>query len=304
VRVADLLVAVLLCSAAPALAQSERGGPVAGPVQLKAIPLGTGNMRGATVDESWISIGGQRAVRNVREATLTPILPDPARATGAAVIVAPGGGFVMLSMESEGLSVARWLADHGIAAFVLKYRLRQTPADQPGFMKALVAVLARASGNKEGEERIATPDEPAADAIAALKLVRARAGEWHIDPARIGLLGFSAGAMTALGVVEHSAPDTMPAFVAPIYGSMAPIPVPADAPPLFTALALDDPLFGKMGYGLVQSWQAARRPAELHVYQSGGHGFGLGKPGTTSTSWIESFRLWLDTNGFLGRPRK
>ena len=85
---------------------------------------------------------------------------------------------------------------------------------------------------------------------------------------------------------------------------MASITVPANAPPLFTALALDDPLFGKTGYGLVQSWQAAHRPAELHVYQSGGHGFGMGKPGTTSTSWIESFRLWLDTNGFLGGQRK
>ncbi|BDT56686.1 hypothetical protein MasN3_01800 [Massilia varians] len=117
-------VAGLVCAlAAPALAQDDRMTPIAIPAQPDAIVLGTGELPGAATKESWHSQYGSVFARNVTLATLTPFLPDPAKATGAAVIVAPGGGFRTLSMNNEGWDVARALADRGVAAFVLKYRL-------------------------------------------------------------------------------------------------------------------------------------------------------------------------------------
>ncbi|WP_443026342.1 alpha/beta hydrolase, partial [Sphingomonas sp. CCH9-E2] len=130
-RASALAAALLLGTSA--LAQNDRMTPIAIPAQPNAIPLGTGALPGATNPESWHSQYGSVFARNVTEATLTPFLPDPAKATGTAVIVAPGGGFRTLSMENEGWAVARALADRGVAAFVLKYRLNQTPADMAGF---------------------------------------------------------------------------------------------------------------------------------------------------------------------------
>ena len=103
------------------------------PRSADAIELGTGPLPDATAQESWHCQYGSKFARNVTVATLTPFLPDPAKASGAAVVVAPGGGFRTLSMENEGWNVARALAERGVAAFVLKYRLNQTPADMAGF---------------------------------------------------------------------------------------------------------------------------------------------------------------------------
>jgi acetyl esterase/lipase len=240
-------------------------------------------------------------VRNVTKPTITPILPDPAKATGAAVIVLPGGGFTMLSMDSEGWTVARWLADHGIAAFVLKYRIAQTPADETALMGSLTKSMGALMTDPEGTMTPLAP--PAvADAIEALKQVRAGAVKWKIDPARVGMIGFSAGAMATRDVVLSTEPAVRPAFFACIYGPMREVTVPADAPPMFTALALDDPLFGKAGFGIVSSWHEAGRPVELHAYEQGGHGFGVGKPGTTSTMVLPEFLAWVTARGLLGKP--
>ena len=241
--------------------------------------------------------------RNVTTATLTPFLPDPAKATGAAVIVAPGGGFLMLSMENEGWRVAKALADRGIAAFVLKYRLKPTPADMGGFEQSVTAMFAGAAQPQRRmspDEAIAGLGDQIADARAALALVRTRATKWKVDPARVGMIGFSAGAMTTMATAL-AAPDTHLAFIAPIYGSMEAVKVPADAPPLFAVLAANDPLFANKGFGLIEYWQKAGKPVEFHLYQAGGHGFGLGKKGTTSAGWFEDFMHWLDANGMLVR---
>ena len=112
------------------------------------------------------------------------------------------------------------------------------------------------------------------------------------------MIGFSAGAMATMATALAK-PDMHLGFIAPIYGSMEPVTVPADAPPMFAALAANDPLFAGKGLGLIESWQRAGRPVELHLYQAGGHGFGLGKAGTTSTGWFDSFVRWLDANGLL-----
>src|SRR5688572_6024943 len=126
-----------LASAQPTMAQDDKMKSIAIPAQPSAIPLETGPLPGATVKESWHSQYGSAFARNVTEATLTPFLPDPAKATGAAVIVAPGGGFRTLSMQNEGWDVAKALAARGIAAFVLKYRLNQTPASMEEFDKSM-----------------------------------------------------------------------------------------------------------------------------------------------------------------------
>src|SRR3954466_5225482 len=127
-----IMIAAVCALATPAQAQNDRIMPVATPAQANAIVLGTGPLPGATAPESWYRQYDKAFARNVTIATLEPFLPDPSKATGTAVIVAPGGGFRSLSMENEGSDVARALAARGVAAFVLKYRLVPPPADIPG----------------------------------------------------------------------------------------------------------------------------------------------------------------------------
>jgi acetyl esterase/lipase len=290
-------------TAGAAQAQQAPMTPMAAPAEPGAIALGTGGVPGATGPETWFEQWGDPFVRNVTTATLTPVLPDPAKATGTAVIVAPGGGFLFLSMGNEGWEVARALADRGVAAFVLKYRTRPTPADPQAFEAAVTVMFSGAA--RPPLPAAAAADSPFAlqveDATAAFALIRDRAGDWGVDPERIGMVGFSAGAMTTLATTL-AAPDARPAFIGLIYGPQTPVEVPADAPPMFAALAADDPLFARSGFGLVEAWRAAGRPVEFHLYQDGGHGFGLGNPGKTSNVWFEAFMRWLTANGFHGDP--
>ena len=294
-----------MAGAAPAMAQQAPITPAETPSEPTAIPLGTGGVEGSIAPETWFHQWGDTFVRNVAVATLTPVLPAAGKANGAAVIVAPGGGFRFLSMNNEGWEVAQALADRGVAAFVLKYRTRPTPADLGEFERGVNAmfgtagarpprpVAAPASGRPGGEFA-----DPVEDATAAFALIRSRAAEWGVDPDRIGMVGFSAGAMTTMATTL-AAPQTRPAFIAPIYGAMDAVDVPADAPPMFVVLAADDPLFANRGFGVVEAWQRAGRPVELHLYQNGGHGFGLGNPGKTSLGWFEVFMRWIELNGWL-----
>jgi acetyl esterase/lipase len=287
---------------AQAQAQSDKMVPIPTPAQPGAITLDTGKLPGATAPEAWHSQYGSVFTRNVTVATLTPFLPDPAKATGAAVIVAPGGGFRTLSMENEGWDVARALAAKGVAAFVLKYRLNPTPADMPGFERSMAEIFA--PGARPPRPR---PDAMAAglapqiaDARAAFALVRKRAAEWHVDADRIGMIGFSAGAMLTMATTLTGG-DARPAFIGNIYGPLMAVTVPADAPPMFVALAADDPFFANGGFGLIESWRTAKRPVEFHLFEQGGHGFGMYQKPTTSTGWFEEFSRWLDMHGLLKR---
>ena len=284
--------------AMPAFSEDPPKIPMEAPAEPNAIPLETGGVEGQSAKETWYKQWGDPFVRNVSRATLTPFLPDAAKATGAAVIVAPGGGFRILSMGNEGWEVAKALNDRGVAAFVLKYRLMPTAPEWAEFERGN-PLTAPAPGAAPG----APPARPSmalplADATAAFKLVRARAREWNIDPQRVGMVGFSAGAGTTMAATLQSS-ENKPAFIAPIYGRLTAVEVLADAPPMFVALAADDPLFGKSDFGLISAWQSAGRPVEFHLYQNGGHGFGLGNPGKTSTGWFPQFMLWLESNGML-----
>jgi acetyl esterase/lipase len=274
------------------------------PAQPDAIELGTGPLPGATAPEAWHSQYGSMFARNVTVATLRPFLPDPSKATGAAVIVAPGGGFRTLSMENEGWNVARALADKGVAAFVLKYRLNQTPADLEEFARPPAPRPAPAPGGTPPAARPSPGDRAAriapmiADANAAFSLVRANATKWHVDPDRIGMIGFSAGAALTMATTLNNRDAVKPAFIGNIYGPLSAVDVPPDAPPLFAALAADDPLF-PVNFGLIENWRKAKRPVEFHYYEQGGHGFGMYPKETTSTGWFDAFVKWLGMHGYL-----
>ena len=304
-----LRVAVLAAAfafAAPAFPQAnDTMTPIPTPDQPNAIEIGTPPLPDAKAQESWHSQYGSKFARNVTVATITPFLPDPAKASGAAVVVAPGGGFRTLSMENEGWNVARALAERGVAAFVLKYRLHQTPADMAGFERSMKEMFSSAArprprpGSRPDPQQMMAGLAPQLeDSRAAFALIRSRAAEWKIDPDRIGMVGFSAGAMLTMATVLVGE-DAKPAFIGNFYGPLAPVTVPADAPPLFVALATDDPFFANGGFGLIESWRAAKKPVELHLYEQGGHGFGMYPKDTTSTGWFNAFVSWLTMHGMV-----
>jgi acetyl esterase/lipase len=299
--------ALLLALGSSASAQDGAIYPLAAPAEPNAIPLATGGVTGQTAKESWFRQWGDPMVRNVTTATLTPFLPKSGTANGAAVIVAPGGGFRWLSMGNEGWEVAEALNAKGIAAFVLKYRLQPTPESLDGFKESMNRTFAAAAGsaNESGGTPRPAPrafdlSNQLQDAEAAYALIVKRAGEWGVDTSRIGMVGFSAGAGLTMHSTLHSRTMKL-AFIGPIYGGMGPVEVPKDAPPMFTAIATDDFLF-RGQFGLVKSWFDAGRPVEFHLYQNGGHGFGLGNPNRTSNRWFDAFIHWLDVNKFLA-PR-
>lgn len=292
------LIALALLAATPAAAQQTFSyTPIAAPRQPGAVtppsvPAGTPDR------EQWMIQNDLIGVRNVTVPTLTPVLPA-GPSSGAAMIVAPGGGFLGLAIDHEGWQVARWLANHGIAAFVLKYRVLPTPADNDQFQRENDAM--RNGGTASFAPPGDTPPEALADGLAAIRYVREHAADFGVDPQRVGFMGFSAGGFLSRSVVEHGGAD-MPNFVAPIYPGMGPMQVPADAPPMFVAIAADDFLLGmNPDMALLRDYRAAGRPIEFHLLANGGHGFGLayGTEGKASEDWIELLYRWMGVIGVL-----
>lgn len=277
---------------------------VSGPLHAQqVIPLYTGPIPGS---ETWTQVErtyhsdawDTKIVVNVVRPTLTAFLPAPGQANGTAVVIAPGGGFYALSIDSEGIEVAKWLAQRGVAAFVLKYRLVQTGADA-------VAELGAAMSNPATLEAAIAPLIPLAiaDGRNAVAYVRAHAAEFGIAADRVGLMGFSAGGTIVAGVALIDQSEGRPSFLAPIYpyiGGLAAAPVPSDAPPLFVVAATDDDLgLAPQSVELYSKWIAAGKSAELHMYSRGGHGFGMRTQDLPADSWIERFGDWLTAQGFM-----
>ena len=245
-----------------------------------------------------------RVVYNVVQPTLTAYIPAASVANGTAVIIAPGGAFHTLSIESEGIDVAKWLNAKGVAAFVLKYRLVHSVTDDP------VAELMQKMGDfkKLDQENDSVVTMAIADGLKAIEYVRTHAAEYNINPKRIGIMGFSAGGTVTMGTVFNYTTGSRPDFAAPVYAytnALKNQTIPADAPPLFICAASDDQLgMATMSSNLYTAWINAKKEAELHMYLKGGHGFGMRKQGFPTDTWIERFGDWLGLRGLLAKETK
>lgn len=226
-------------------------------------------------------------VFNVVTPTLTAYLPEPKRATGTGVIIAPGGAFVALAISLESREVARWLQERGIAAFVLKYRIREKRGE---------GIPAKLNMDEAGRYGIA-------DGIQSLKVVRQRAAEWGVAPDRVGLMGFSAGAMVTSGALLQQEAAARPNFAAMIYGGPFGVmpAIPSKLPPMFLAWAQDDEVALRPIVRFHDALTSAGHKPEVHIFSAGGHGFGMKKQGTTSDHWIDAFYYWLEAQGFTRR---
>ncbi len=237
-------------------------------------------------------------VTNVSKPTMTVHLPDPTIANGTALVIAPGGGFMAHSINSEGNWVADWAVKQGITAFVLKYRVAPTGEDG-------VAEFSQSVGDREKFMKIVGGIIPlaVADGRAAVEYVRSHAAEYGIKPDQIGIIGFPAGGGVVGGVVYDHTPASRPDFAVPVYSALQrddTQPVPADAMPIFVVCSADDVFgFQTQSADIFKKWNAAGKPAELHIYEKGGHGFGARKQGMPSDKWLDAFGLWLDSHGWL-----
>jgi gluconolactonase len=298
-RLAALLLAGLALLPVEARAQDQKA-TTASQKTFTVVPLwptGSATLKGA--DEKEIvepkdAGPGQRinSIRNVHNPSIEVHLPPVGTANGCAVIVAPGGGHNQLVWGSEGRDIADWLNGIGVTAFVLKYRLARTP----GYMYTV-----------EGEAL--------QDTQRALRIVRARAREWGVDPARVGILGFSAGgALAALADIRFDrgvpdAADTIerqscrPDFVGLVYAGWGKMDItaPRDAAPAFlTSAGKDDASHARQTVEFYNSLFDAGVPVELHIYGHGGHGGGIrARNGIPFGTWQNRLVDWMGDLGVL-----
>jgi acetyl esterase/lipase len=235
-------------------------------------------------------------VRNVHNPTITAYLPDPDKATGAAVIVCPGGGHKNLVFNAEGAEPAEYLQKMGVAAFALKYRL-----------------------GREENSPYKIEVHAKEDAYRAMRLVRSRAEEWKIDPKRVGMLGFSAGGEVVSmvsyepGEGDANAADPIdrlngkPDFQMLVYPGPIGIPetIPADAPPAFLLVANDDRGAARTIASLFLKYREANRPVEVHVFAQGKHAFNMGNRSklVSIKSWPQRMADWMADNDILTPPK-
>lgn len=242
-----------------------------------------------------------RVVYNVSKPTLTVFEPEKGKANGTALIIAPGGAFHALSIDSEGFDAAKWLVKKGITCFVLKYRVARSFTTDP--VKEVTAKW----GKKEFEEaNAAVIPLGLADARQAISYVRKHADEFNVLPNRIGIMGFSAGGTAAAGTLFDYTRENKPDFAAPVYPYFPKDmikTVTKDAPPLFIVTATNDGLgLAPHSVDLYSAWLTAKKDAELHMYARGDHGFGMRTQNLPTDKWIERFDEWLNVHGLLKAP--
>jgi acetyl esterase/lipase len=253
---------------------------------------------------------GTTFLRNISDPTLSVFAPQRV-GNGVGVIVVPGGGWTISAWCHEGLDVVEWLTGQGFTAFLLKYRVRATDPNQEAFeaMQAaidagLAAGLAARilpsaisdvipAGSELESSYLEARTACADDGRRAIELVREHADRFGVSADTVGMIGFSAGAFLIVDVALDPRADQV-AFIAPIYGGETRgAAIPADAPPLFTAVAQDDILV-KIVEGLHADWSAAGRSSEFHEFARGAHGFGMVKQGMPSDRWTDLFLAWVD----------
>jgi len=293
-------IAIALVAATPAMAEPQRSISEQ-LAEHEVLPLWADGAPGTP--ESWLEpeYTGQYSVTFVTEPTLTVFRPNGDRKSDAAMIVAPGGAFSGLSILKEGIAVAQWFAERGITAFLLKYRVRPFFDESGKVLSAPPPVEERSESQDRFEPNVSLAK---ADGMQAVRLVRANATKYGISRDKVGFIGFSAGAMTAMNVTLAGDPVSRPDFVLPVYGAMPDVAVPADVPPAFVMVARDDTLMFKRSLDIFERWSAAGRPIEFHVYQKGGHGFGMQQRGLPVDHWPDVLEAWLVDQGLIRRVDK
>jgi len=265
------------------------------PAPAREIPLYPGVAPGSEnwhYEERASGTPDKPQAQNVVRPVLLYYPADASKSTGTAMIVAPGGGFRTLMMSYEGVDVAKRLNEMGVDAFVLKYRTTYVaPAGQ--------AANATASANPQAYQNVRAMAD--VDGQQAIRLLRQHAAEYGVLPNRIGMIGFSAGGGVLVSALYGPA-DGRPDFAAAVYaadaGSKTP---PAGAPPLFIAVAADDKSVGYQGsIDLFGAWIKAGAQAELHVFQTGAHGFA--RKGGGADHYLDRLEEWLKVNGLLTKP--
>ncbi len=292
----SLIAAAVVLSATGAFAQT--------PEVLRLWPgRAPGTETWSVPETTTTSPSGDRTLANVSDPTLSVFLPSPGSATGAAVVVAPGGALRVLGWDNEGVRVAQWLNGKGIAAFVLKYRTLQVPPSTGGAPGGLPPPLPRQEMQIRNANANPAPDDARltevlemgiADAQQALRLVRRNARAWRIDPGRVGIMGFSAGGGVAIGAALAPRSDASPDFLITLYGpSLMDVVVPAHAPPLFIAVGSTHFNVTNGCLALFAAWKAAGKPAEIHVYDQVSAGFGMTRRGLPVDAWTDRLYEWL-----------
>ena len=274
------------------------------PLQTIVVPhIGGADPGQGPLDGTEVFVRGVRLLRNVWRPTLTVFQPGGSAATGAALLICPGGGFQVLAIDHEGLDVARWATERGLVAFVLRYRLLSTPETDG----ELESRWGRPAPEADRSRQVARMGEQeplsAADGRAALRTIRDRAAEWGVSPTRVAAAGFSAGARVVALCGAGSDRAGRPDAVAAIYCPPWPIEVSPDPPPLFAAAAADDPVVPDGTQGLAAAWRGAGGAVDLHLYAEGGHGFGMRRQGKDSDRWAVDFEAWLRGLGMLAEAR-
>jgi acetyl esterase/lipase len=289
----------LFVALVPAVRAADADKPMTIDVWVNKAPGEKGDVGRETVQESKPGEKQVKRITNVTVPTLTVFRPAKDKDTGAAVVIAPGGGYNILAWDLEGEEVATWLNSVGVTGIVLKYRVPRRP----------------------GTPNDAAPPQAEMDAQRAVSLVRSKAGEWGIDPNRIGMLGFSAGghltAWTATNfdkrayepMDEIDRVSCRPDFAVLIYPAyllakgkdeLAPgIGVSKETPPLFFAHAGNDGVSADNSIVMYRELKKAGVPAELHVYASGGHGFGLRPSDQPCSTWPQRCAEWMKARGLL-----
>ena len=253
--------------------------------------------------EQWYEIENRgQFVRNVKVPTLIPYLPDEKNSNGVAIIIAPGGACLHHTFGSGGYEAAEWFKRQGFATFILKYRVEITPREESDYQAYVAEKMAGyRAGGLSGNYAPTTPDYAFEDINAAVKLLRNRAKEFHVKPDKIGIVGFSAGALMAVYNAESAPVESKADFIASIYGQLVMREMPEKLPPMFVAMSSDDELSGQSGFEIIQAWQK-RGIVELHLYGQGGHNFGMGHAPFTNFLWPAEFMAWLRMLGIINQP--
>lgn len=295
------IVAIALLSLPVAFAQEEK---VADSVELETIelwpdglPAGATALTEKQIEEAKSKTTSER-IFYVENPILTVYEPSAEKKNGTAVVICPGGGYMMLAYQHEGIELAEWFNSQGVTAFILKYRVPRRGKD---FHR-----------------------EPTQDVQRAIRMVRSKADEYKIDSDRIGVLGFSAGGhLTVMAGTQYETKSYEPTdeadklscrpnFICPIYAAYLAngykdnvvelgdlVTVTKETPPTFMAVTWDDTMRGAQSALLFARLKEHGVAAEIHAWQKGGHGYGIRKHGNACDNWADDLKVWLDLNGFL-----